>query len=159
MSWRRSRRERLVELVERGPAPEREGLTQHLSGLRGGSAGERRPALLAQPVEADEVERLGADLERVARAAGDERAGGQHLAQPRDVDLDHLGRRRRCVMAPQVLDETVDRDRTVGVEQQASQQRPPARRPEGNRHVVDSSSSGPSSRAFMPARRPSPRRR
>ena len=52
------------------------------------------------------------------------------------MNVDHLDRRARHVLAPQIVDEAVDSNRPVGVEQQTGQQRPLLRRPERNRRPV-----------------------
>jgi hypothetical protein len=46
------RGERLVELRQRRPAPQRERVTQARNGLRGGPAGKRSAALLSEPFAA-----------------------------------------------------------------------------------------------------------
>ena len=99
-------RERLAELGERRPAPQRQGVVQ----------APRR----AQLVEAPEV---GRAVQDVARRAGLQRTGRQHLAQLRDGDVDHLHGRRRLVLAPQVLEQRVDRDGPPGLEREPGEQR------------------------------------
>src|SRR5689334_5842833 len=74
-------REVLVELGERWPPPERERLVES--------------TFCAQPLERRQVDGVRRDLERVTGALGDERAGGQHLSEPRDVDMNRLARRVR----------------------------------------------------------------
>ncbi len=115
-------RERLGELGQRGPAPDVERLAQALGGRLRVAAQQRRAAAPAQGLEAVQVDRVGLDLERVAASPRAQHAVRQHLAQLRDVDLDHLGRRLRRGLAPQLVDQRLDGDRAVGVQEQAGQQ-------------------------------------
>ena len=117
-------REGLRELGQRLAAPQPERLAQ----LRRGGAGltrfERRVAGAAQAIEAAGVDRLHIDFDEVAGRARDEHRDRQRLAQLRHVDLHHLRGRVRHLLAPQVLDQPVDRDRAVGRDQEAGEQRP-----------------------------------
>ena len=99
------------------------------------SSSAARPSAL-QALEAHDVDRLRVDVERVAGLAGLQRPGRQRLAQRRDVDVDHLDRRLRDVLAPQVVDEALDRDRPVGVQQQPREQRARLATPELERLAV-----------------------
>jgi hypothetical protein len=72
--------------------------------------------------EAGDVDRLGLELDGVAGRAGHQHPLRQQLAQPGHVDVDHLHRRLRNVVTPQVIDEPVDRDRPVGIDQQPREQ-------------------------------------
>ena len=98
--------ERLVELGQRRPAPERERLTEAA----------RRPELL----EALQVRRA---VDRVAGSAGLQRPLREDLAQLRDGDVDHLHRGRRLLLAPEVLQQRVDRDDPPRLQEQAREQR------------------------------------
>ena len=119
----RGRGERLRELTERGPAPERARGREAL-GRRGGVAvGQRLAALLAQPLEPQQVDGLRRDLEPVARRARLQRPARQDLAELRDVDVHHLHRRGGHALAPQRVDERIDRHGPVRLEQQAGEQR------------------------------------
>jgi hypothetical protein len=100
-----ARRERLAELGERRPAPQCEGVIQ----------APRR----AQLVEAPEIRR---GVEDVARRAGLQGPVRQHLAQLRDGDVDHLHGGRRLMLAPQVLEQRVDRDGAPGLEREPGEQ-------------------------------------
>jgi hypothetical protein len=115
--------ERLVELGQRRAAPHRQRLMQ----ARGGSARvagrERRPALVAQAGEAGDVDRFRREREHVAGRSRQQDLGRQHLAQLRHVELHHLDRRLRRVVAPEVVDEPLDRDGPVDVEHQPGEQR------------------------------------
>ena len=98
--------ERLRELGQRGPAPERERVAQQLARLLG-----HRPCASAcasvgdRALEAGEVELVVADLEQVAGSTRVEPRLRQRLAQLRDVDLHHLLRRVRHVLAPEGVDD------------------------------------------------------
>ena len=119
----RGRGERLRELTERRPAPERARRREAL-GRRGGVAvGQRLAALLAQPLEPQQVDGLRRDLEPVARRARLQRPARQDLAELRDVDVHHLHRRGGHALAPQRVDERIDRHGPVRLEQQAGEQR------------------------------------
>ena len=89
-----------------------------------------RPNLLASAplreelLEALEIERVLTDLEHVPRRSRPENAGGQHLSQPRHVQLDHLGRRFRHLLAPEGLDELLQRDGVIRVEKEPGEERP-----------------------------------
>ena len=83
----------------------------------------RRFALEPQPLEPDEVDGRRIDLDRVTGRSRAEHPLGQDLTQLRDVDLHHLLRRLGNLLAPEVVDEPLGRDRPVGVEQQAREQR------------------------------------
>ena len=103
----------------------------------GGRAGrERGLARLAQVLEAGQVDRLAGQLHGVAGRAGHEHALREHLAEHRDVDLDHLRRARRRALAPEVLHEPAHRHRATRLEQQARQQRPLCPAAEGDRLPV-----------------------
>ena len=104
-------RERLLELGERRAAPQVQRLAQQRRRALRVAGVECRAPGLPQPREARGVHVLGAGDERVARRPRLERTLGQDLAQLRDGDLDHLDRRRRDVLAPQVVHEPADRHR------------------------------------------------
>ena len=63
-----------------------------------------------------------ADLEQVARCTRLQPRLGQRLTQLRDVDLHHLLRRLGDVVAPQLVDDPVTRDRSVRIQKQDGQQ-------------------------------------
>ncbi len=116
--------ERLVgEVGQRRAAPEGERRSQ---ALRGGA---RVAALLCgaalgrQPLEAVDVELIGAQLERVTAAASDERALAERLPQPRDVDLHRLRRGFRLALAPELVDDAIDRDDLAAMNEQDREHR------------------------------------
>ena len=122
-----ARRERLLRDVgERRPAPQRERLARQVVG------DERR--------EAQRVDVAVAEAQLVPAPAGDDlravAAGRQRLAKLRDVELDHLGRRGRRILAPQRLDEPIARHRRALVEGQHGQQRPRLALADGHRTAV-----------------------
>ena len=119
----RGRGERLRELTERGPAPERARRREALGRRDGVAVGQRLAALLAQPLEPQQVDGLRRDLEPVARRTRLQRPARQDLAELRDVDVHHLHRRGGHAVAPQRVDERIDRHGPVRLEQQAGEQR------------------------------------
>ena len=95
--------ERLVgDVLERVAVPQRERLA--------------RRAALQQPLEARRVHLAVGELELVAAAARDDlrAVAVQQRPQVRDVELDHLRRARRRLLAPQALDQRVGRHRAAG---------------------------------------------
>ena len=133
---RLDRRERLLELGERHAVPQRQRLSELLEGVRRRAGRERGVARLAQVLEAGQVDRLAGQLRRVAGRAGHEHALREHLAEHRDVDLDHLRRTRGGVLAPEVLHEPAHRHRATRLEQQPRQERPLGPAAEGDRLPV-----------------------
>ena len=86
------------------------------------------------------IDQLAVDLQLVRAPAGDDlRAAvvGQHLAQPPDVVLDHLGRAGRRLLAPQTLDQPVRGDGPVGLQPEHRQDRALLGPAECDRAVVD----------------------
>ena len=85
-----------------------------------------RGALGEQPLEAARVHPVAPQLQLIATPTrGDGvvlAVRGHRLAQPRDVDLHHLGRRRRRLLAPEPVDQALGRDGRAGVERQHRQQ-------------------------------------
>ncbi|MEZ5100241.1 MAG: hypothetical protein R3C15_10680 [Thermoleophilia bacterium] len=126
--------ERLRELGERRPAPERERLAQPGRRARRVAAGQRRPALLGELHEAVEVERLAARIEHVARSPRPHQPLRQLPAQLGDEDLHHLRGALGRVVAPEGVDEPRDRDDATGLEEQEREKRLllPAREPDGS---------------------------
>ena len=103
-------------------------------------AGATAPGLADQPLEAQRVDQLAIDPQLVrAPARHDLRAavGGDHLAQSQDVVLDHLGRARRRLLAPQPFDQPVGRDEVIGLESEHRQHGALLRAAELERTVVD----------------------
>ena len=84
-------------------------------------------------LEALGIERAWLDMQQVAVPARFESAVSQDLAQLGDVDLDALRRFRRRLLAPELVDQAVDRDDLVRVHQQRGQERALLRRPERDR--------------------------
>jgi hypothetical protein len=115
--------ERLTELGERLAAPQRERLAEEARGRPRIPARQRRASRVAQPLEAGEIDGLGIDDERVAARPRRQHAGGQRLAQLRDVDLHHLRSGAGRILAPEVVDEAFDRHGAIRVEGQPSEQR------------------------------------
>ena len=128
--------ERLRELGQRGAAPERERLAQPLGRVLRIALRERAAAVGERALETGDVELVLAHLEHVARAACVQSRLRQRLPQLRDLDLHHLLRRVRNVLAPERVDELFARDRAVRVQEQDRKERPllPGRDP--HRHVI-----------------------
>jgi hypothetical protein len=92
------------------------------------SAGPRHSSSAArlgcEPLEAVEVDVVRLELKRVAGRTRVQHSRGQDLPQLRDVDLHHLLSAVRHVLAPELVDDAVDRERAVGVDEQEGQERP-----------------------------------
>src|SRR5215218_1244248 len=116
--------ERLRELGQRAPAPERERLTQQLSRLPGIALRERAPTFADGTLESDQVELVLAHLEHVAWTAGMQPRLGKRLPQLRDVNLHHLLSRVRHVLAPEGVDDLLAGDGTIRIQQQHREERP-----------------------------------
>ena len=129
--------ERLIrEIGERLAAPQPQRRAQQLA--RGGSVavGER-----ATRVGGHRLETVGVDLTRrrrkqVAAAARQEHLVAQCLAQMRHIPLQRFRCRRRWSLAPQLIDQTIARDRLPAAQQQDRQQRPLLRAAEHNRSLA-----------------------
>jgi hypothetical protein len=124
-------RERLVRHVDqRLAAEQRERLARRAVGSR---------RLRDQALEPAGVDGLAIDPQLVRAAVRDDlraAVGGQRLAQPQHVVLDHLGRAGRRLLAPQTLDQPLSRDRPVRLEPEHRQHRALLRAAEGDRVVV-----------------------
>jgi hypothetical protein len=119
------RGERLVqEVCERRSTPERKRCA---CGLACPVLGVGARGLDHEPLEPHRVHRLGIDAQLIAPAAGHDLRPGvldEQLAELGHVELHHLGRARGLVLlAPEPLDQAVDRDGGVGVEGEESQHR------------------------------------
>ena len=113
-------RERLEgEVVERGPAPERERVCEQ----RAAHAGRRRPRLLDEPLEAQGVDGLGFEREPVPGRLRQERVRPEGLAQRVDGVLQRAERGARRVGAPEILDQAVGGDDLVGMKSEHREER------------------------------------
>jgi hypothetical protein len=117
-------------LGQGGPAPQPKCLPQHL-GRRPRLAALQQPmALLGQRHKTSGIQILSSDHQPVPRGLSDQhprrRPGWatrlQRPAQVGDVGLQRGGRLRRWLLAPQLLDQPVQRDYLVGVHQEHRQQ-------------------------------------
>jgi hypothetical protein len=116
-------RERLRKLGQRWAPPQCERSTKALRrGLRP-SGSERLTPAGKQLLEAMEVELGASELEGVSGRARHHVRCRQALSQLGDVDLHHLARRLGGSLAPEIVDQTGDRDDATRVEQEARQQR------------------------------------
>src|SRR5207247_535818 len=75
-----------------------------------------------EPLEPRKVDLLRGDLKRVARPAGEEPLTPEQLAQLGDIDVNCRRRRRWGVLAPERVDEPVDRHGAIRVEEQHGEQ-------------------------------------
>ncbi len=100
-------RERLVQEVgERGAAPERESVAERALGELGAAGVQCGAAVIAQPLEAVDVDPVALELERIAgRARRDDRP--ERLAELRHVHLHGVRGRLRRLARPQILDQSV----------------------------------------------------
>jgi hypothetical protein len=83
-------------------------------------------ALASGTIGARGVHLVLAHVEGVASAVGDDRRAiaAQQRPQVRDVELEHLRRGRRRLLAPQALDQRVDRHRAAGSQGEHREHRP-----------------------------------
>ena len=116
--------EGLGELGERRPAPQGEGLAQAVRGAPGIARGEGLAARPQQLLSPEGVNLRRRDVELVARRARQQDVGRQHLAQLRDVDLHHLGRRVGRLLAPEVIDQAGGRHGPARAQREHGQQSP-----------------------------------
>src|SRR4051794_26637471 len=86
------RKGRIREVRQRRPAPERKRRCQRFSRALGIAIDERLASLAGELSEPVGVHGVPIELELVTRAARDEHAVAQRLAQARDVYLNRLGR-------------------------------------------------------------------
>ena len=134
-------RERLqLHVGQRRPAPERERLAE-----------EQRPVPPAQPHRASrtsrskraEIELVAVELEHVPGRPRLQQSGPEQLAQLRDGVLERGRRRPRRVLAPELVDEALRRDRLVRAQEQQRQQRALIPAAERHRQPPSSTSRGP----------------
>ena len=121
-------RERGVDAVQRGPAPERERVSEQPRGRARVPASERLPALRRELLEPLEVELARLDPQAVAGPVRLDPVAAEQLAQPVHLHLERVRRLVRWRLAPERVHETIARDRPVGVQRQAGEQRPPVAR-------------------------------
>jgi len=120
-----------VKSANGGAAPYREALTESLRRALGLPGRERTLTGAHGPLEALDVELVGADAQQVSVGARDQhvaagaRAVLELLAKLGDVDLQPLGCGRRWALAPQLVDEPIGRDHLVAVQEQQRQERTP----------------------------------
>ena len=105
--------ERLIgDIVQGRPVPQAQRLPR-------GPLGE-------QPLEPTGVHPVAPQLQLIAATTRGDRVAlavrGHRLAQLRDVDLHHLGRSRRRLLAPQPVDQALGRDGRAGLERQHRKQ-------------------------------------
>jgi hypothetical protein len=108
-----------AKVGERRSAPDLERLSQE---LRAEQRRPGRPSLGDEPVELQRVELARLHAHEVAGRAGDDPRRPEQLAQRRDVALHQLVRTGRRLVAPELVDETLARDRLVRVQEQHAEQ-------------------------------------
>src|SRR5256885_14166974 len=112
---------------KRRTPPERQRLAQARNRERWIAGSKRLSALVAQTLEALEVELVRLDPEAVSGRLSDQAlacdsGGCEPTAQARDVDLDHLRRALGRRVLPEQVGQPVGRDPLVSVQQQNGQQ-------------------------------------
>ena len=94
-----------------------------------------------QPLEALRIDIVGIEPQLVSACTGDERgavaARLERSAQPRDIGLQRLRRRRRRIRTPKALDQAVGRDGLGRIEREDREQRARLRTAEGHRPPID----------------------
>ena len=98
-----------------------------------------RLLLLDQALEANGVDAFHVELQLITAPVGDD-LGAVAVEQPPelgDVELHHLRRGRRRVLAPEPIHQQLDRDGRVGAEREHRQQRALLRRAERDRPAMD----------------------
>ena len=132
------------QVGERRTTPERQGLTQELRRALGALLRERTLALGEQALEPRQVEVAVPDPELVSAAGGHENRGGialgatvfEHLAEPGDVHTNALHGSVGRALAPECIDQAVDRDGLVHVQQEYRENGARLGSPEGERASV-----------------------
>ena len=119
-----------VQVPERLAAPEGQRLAKHVG--RGLVVPSRQllPPVFYELLEQVRIEVVVDDVQQVAVPRPHDSFAADHLAEPRDVDLDRVGRSRRRAFGPDGLDEVVDPDRASRVQQQRSEEHALQRAPE-----------------------------
>src|SRR5438093_2112301 len=112
------------ELRGRRPTPQLERCAKAGGCLLRSTGFETGPSLRNEALEAVQVELVRLELEGISGRARVQQPRRQHLSQLRDVDLHHLLRALRHVLAPQLVNDAIDRQRPVGVDEEERQQRP-----------------------------------
>jgi hypothetical protein len=121
----------VLEVGERGAAPEREGLPQQVGSRGRIPPGERLAASAEEVLEAVEVQFARLHTQGVARRPPREPILPENLAQPRNVVVERVSRGRRRPLPPQPVDQAVTGYDLVSPQQQDRQQGPllrPAKR-------------------------------
>ena len=126
-----------VEIGKRSAAPERQRIAKGVRGTARVAAGERPSRVRDERPEHEEVDfvRIGPQQVR-ARTGLDPRGVADPAAQPRDVHLDGMARRRRRIVGPERVDEELHGNRLVRAKREQSKQRPLLGRAEGDQRAV-----------------------
>ena len=127
-------REVAVDAVEGSALIGLEHHAQAVDPISGGDGGPGHPQL---PLETMDVDRLDRELQGVAEVVSDDAVGSQLSAQPPDVLLHALGRAPGRRLAPEAVDELIDRDPAAGVDGERGEHGPLERWSAGQRAAVE----------------------
>ena len=116
-----------AQLVEAADLRGRERLARHVGERVAAPQRERlaRAGLLEQPLEAHRIDIVARELQLIAAAARDDAAVAvEHPPQVRHVELHHLRRARRRLLAPQPLRQAIRGNRPPHLEREHREDRP-----------------------------------
>ena len=117
-------RERLIhEVRQRRPAPKREGAPKPVTRYSRISRSQRAATLSDQCIEPIEVNLAARGLEQIPATARDQQSIAERFAQMRHVALNDLLGARRRLLTPQLVDQTIRRDRLAATQHEHHQQR------------------------------------
>ena len=119
-----------------GPRHSASADAQELGGARRIVVGERGATLVDEPLEAQRVDALGVDHERVSAARAHEDVLDERPAQVRHVDLHGLDRGGGRPLAPHEVDDAIDGHGLAAVQQEDREHRALTRAPEFDRPTV-----------------------
>ena len=117
-------RERLIgEVRQRRPAPQSQCPTKTVTRDSRVSILQRAATLSDHRIELLDIDPAGRGLQQVRAPARDQQAVAERFAQMRDVALDDLVGARRRLLTPQLVHQTICRDRLTPMQDQQHQQR------------------------------------
>ena len=123
------------ELGQRLAPPQAKRLAQRGRRLRHLARLRQASSLRHQLLEADDVDLIGTDRERIAGFGGDDRARPEGTAQLADLGLQGVSRFRRLPVTPQHVNQPVSTDRLAAMQRQQSQQCPLLGAADSKRHA------------------------
>ena len=124
------------EVGERCTAPEPEGRVERVRGLARPAVAERPARAGDELLEPRRVQLVRLDREPVAGSSSLEPLASDRVAEPVDVNLERLHGGTRRLLAPDVVDQALARDRLVRVGEEDDQYRALLRRSERQRNTV-----------------------